>query len=162
MPVIHQITRIGYDRFADLLSRLEPLEGALVGRWPDRSRRGRRAAVPFVHHRWRGSRVWGRRHDKQTSGPLIGFKNHHYARYERADRSIAGCASRSARSTRSSPTPSRGAFVRVDDEHVLSLNAEYAKIWPNITVKKTPPPDSKEWEGKPDKLPILLTKSRRG
>jgi len=68
-------------------------------------------------------------------------------RYERADRSIAGCASRSARSTRSSPTPSRGAFVRVDDEHVLSLNAEYAKIWPNITVKKTPPPDSKEWEG---------------
>ena len=55
-------------------------------------------------------------------------------------------------------TPSRGAFVRVDDEHVLSLNAEYAKIWP----KKTPPPDSKEWEGKPDKLPILLTKSRRG
>jgi hypothetical protein len=34
----------------------------------------------------------------------------------------------------------------------LSLNAEYAKIWPNIMVKKTPPPDSKEWEGKPDKL----------
>ena len=60
LPVIHQITRIGYDRFADLLSRLEPLEGALVGRWPDRSRRGRRAAVPFVHHRWRGSRVRGR------------------------------------------------------------------------------------------------------
>jgi ferredoxin len=50
----------------------------------------------------------------------------------------------------------------VDDEHVLSLNAEYAKIWPNITVKKTPPPDAKEWEGKPDKLPILLTKSGRG
>jgi ferredoxin len=22
----------------------------------------------------------------------------------------------------------------------------------NITVKKAPPPDSKEWEGKPDKL----------
>ena len=35
------------------------------------------------------------------------------------------------------------------------LNAEYAKIWPNITVKKTPPPDSKEWEGKPDKLQYL-------
>src|SRR5437763_16620548 len=34
----------------------------------------------------------------------------------------------------------------------LSLNAEYAKIWPNITVKKTPPPDWKEWEGKADKL----------
>jgi NAD-dependent dihydropyrimidine dehydrogenase PreA subunit len=31
-------------------------------------------------------------------------------------------------------------------EKWLSLNAEYAKIWPNITVKKAPPPDSKEWE----------------
>src|SRR5262249_28655287 len=29
-------------------------------------------------------------------------------------------------------------------EKWLSLNAEYAKIWPNITVKKAPPPDSKE------------------
>ena len=38
-------------------------------------------------------------------------------------------------------------------EKWLSLNAEYAKIWPNITVKKAPPPDSKEWEGKPDKVP---------
>ena len=37
-------------------------------------------------------------------------------------------------------------------EKWLSLNAEYAKIWPNITVKRTPPPDWKEWEGKPDKL----------
>src|SRR6516225_4843124 len=37
-------------------------------------------------------------------------------------------------------------------EKWLSLNAEYAKIWPNIMVKKAPPPDSKEWEGKPDKL----------
>src|SRR5258708_21520581 len=37
-------------------------------------------------------------------------------------------------------------------EKWLSLNAEYAKIWPNITVKKATPPDSKEWEGKPDKL----------
>ena len=26
-------------------------------------------------------------------------------------------------------------------EKWLSLNAEYAKIWPNITVKKAPPPD---------------------
>jgi len=37
-------------------------------------------------------------------------------------------------------------------EKWLSLNAEYAKIWPNITVKKAPPPDWKEWEGKADKL----------
>src|ERR1700746_820185 len=38
-------------------------------------------------------------------------------------------------------------------EKWLSLNAEYAKLWPNTTVKKTPPPDSKEWEGKSDKVP---------
>ncbi|MGO9400253.1 MAG: DUF3470 domain-containing protein, partial [Xanthobacteraceae bacterium] len=31
-------------------------------------------------------------------------------------------------------------------------NGEYAKFCPNITVKKAPPPVSKEWEGKPDKL----------
>jgi ferredoxin len=37
-------------------------------------------------------------------------------------------------------------------ERWLSLNAEYAKIWPNIAIKKTPPSDSKKWEGKPDKL----------
>jgi ferredoxin len=37
-------------------------------------------------------------------------------------------------------------------EEWLSLNAKYAKIWPKITVKKALPPDSKEWEGKPDKL----------
>jgi ferredoxin len=37
-------------------------------------------------------------------------------------------------------------------EKWLSLNAEYAKIWPNITINRAPPPDSKEWEGKPDKF----------
>jgi hypothetical protein len=37
-------------------------------------------------------------------------------------------------------------------EEWLSLNAKYAKIWPKITVKKALPPDSREWEGKPDKL----------
>src|SRR5712691_8416161 len=37
-------------------------------------------------------------------------------------------------------------------EKWLSLNAEYAKIWPNITIKKAPPPNWKEWEGKSDKL----------
>ena len=31
-------------------------------------------------------------------------------------------------------------------------NAEYAKIRPNIAIKKAPLPDWKEWEGKPDKL----------
>ena len=33
-------------------------------------------------------------------------------------------------------------------EEWLSLNAKFAKIWPNLTVKKAPPADCKEWEGK--------------
>ena len=37
-------------------------------------------------------------------------------------------------------------------EEFLKLNADYAKVWPNITVKRDPPPDHKEWEGKPGKL----------
>ena len=36
-------------------------------------------------------------------------------------------------------------------EKWLSLNADFAKVWPNITVKREPPPDHKEWEGKPGK-----------
>ena len=36
-------------------------------------------------------------------------------------------------------------------EKWLGINAEYAKTWPNITVKKDPPPDANDWEGKPDK-----------
>ena len=37
-------------------------------------------------------------------------------------------------------------------EKWLALNAEYAPKWPNITVKREPPPDAKEFEGVPDKL----------
>ena len=37
-------------------------------------------------------------------------------------------------------------------ERLLSLNAEFAKVWPNITGKKPSPADSKDWEGVPDKL----------
>jgi len=47
-------------------------------------------------------------------------------------------------------------------EKWLSLNAEYAKIWPNITAKKAPPPDWKEWEGKPDKLQYFSPKPGTG
>src|SRR6185312_5537415 len=32
-------------------------------------------------------------------------------------------------------------------EKWLSINTEYAKLWPNITLKKEPPADAKEWEG---------------
>ncbi len=45
-------------------------------------------------------------------------------------------------------------------EKWLSLNAEYAKAWPNITVKKAPPFEGVG--GEAGQTPILLTKSRRG
>ena len=37
-------------------------------------------------------------------------------------------------------------------EKFLKLNADFAKIWPNITTKKEPPPDGKAWEDVPNKL----------
>src|SRR6202165_468330 len=47
-------------------------------------------------------------------------------------------------------------------EKWLSVNADYAKIWPNIMIKKAPPPDSKEWEGKPDKFQYFSPNPRAG
>ncbi|GGF81198.1 ferredoxin [Azorhizobium oxalatiphilum] len=40
-------------------------------------------------------------------------------------------------------------------EKWLSLNAEYAKVWPNMTIKRDALPDAKEWDGKPDKEPLF-------
>jgi len=37
-------------------------------------------------------------------------------------------------------------------EKWLSLNAQYAKVWPNITVKKDPAVDAKEFDGMEGKL----------
>jgi ferredoxin len=37
-------------------------------------------------------------------------------------------------------------------EQWLTLNAEYAKKWPNITQMGTPPADAKEWDGIEDKF----------
>ena len=34
----------------------------------------------------------------------------------------------------------------------LKLNSEYAKSWPNITSKREPPPDAKEFDGRPNKF----------
>jgi len=39
-----------------------------------------------------------------------------------------------------------------DMEKWLSLNAEYANVWPNVTIKRAPPPDADEWNGKPGKF----------
>ena len=40
-------------------------------------------------------------------------------------------------------------------EKWLEINTQYAQIWPNITVKREPPSDAKDWEGKPDKVNLL-------
>ena len=34
----------------------------------------------------------------------------------------------------------------------LELNAEYAEIWPNITVKRDPPADAEKFDGVPNKF----------
>jgi ferredoxin len=52
------------------------------------------------------------------------------------------------------------AIVAEDDipagqEQFLALNAELAAGWPVITQKKSAPADADEWNGRPDKLPLL-------
>ncbi|BAN68851.1 ferredoxin FdxA [endosymbiont of unidentified scaly snail isolate Monju] len=42
-----------------------------------------------------------------------------------------------------------------DQEQFLALNAELAAEWPVISQKKDPPPDADEWNGTPNKLPLL-------
>jgi ferredoxin len=37
----------------------------------------------------------------------------------------------------------------------LQLNADLAKKWPNLTVKKDAPADADEWADVPNKLPLL-------
>jgi ferredoxin len=34
----------------------------------------------------------------------------------------------------------------------LRVNTDYARIWPNITVKGAPPADAAEWERETDKF----------
>lgn len=42
------------------------------------------------------------------------------------------------------------------NQHIfISLNAELAMTWPNITDKLPPPPDTEEWDGVPGKLKVL-------
>jgi ferredoxin len=50
--------------------------------------------------------------------------------------------------------PGRGnqAGHRARARENLSLNAEFAKTWPNITAKKDPPADAKAWDDVPDKF----------
>jgi len=53
-----------------------------------------------------------------------------------------------------------GAIYAEDDvpagqEGFVALNAELSKEWPVINTRKDAPPDAADWEGKPDKLPLL-------
>jgi ferredoxin len=45
--------------------------------------------------------------------------------------------------------------VPAGQEAFIALNAELSKAWPVLTERKDAPPDAKDWEGKPDKLPLL-------
>ena len=45
--------------------------------------------------------------------------------------------------------------VPAGQEGFVALNAELAKEWPVLAVRKDPPPDAAEWDGKPNKLPLL-------
>ena len=53
-----------------------------------------------------------------------------------------------------------GAIFPEDDvpagqEHFLQINAELAPLWPVIAAKIPAPGDAKDWDGVPDKLPLL-------
>ena len=45
--------------------------------------------------------------------------------------------------------------VPAGQESFVALNAELSKDWPVLTTRKDALPDAKDWEGKPDKLPLL-------
>jgi len=45
--------------------------------------------------------------------------------------------------------------VPAGQEAFIALNAELSKAWPVLVERKDAPPDAKDWEGKPDKLPLL-------
>jgi ferredoxin len=42
-------------------------------------------------------------------------------------------------------------------ERWLALNAEFAQKWPNVTIKRDPPPDAEDWNGKPGKLDAFFS-----
>jgi hypothetical protein len=72
--------------------------------------------------------------------------------YRWAGRAVIGSHRQRAQIARAAGNRPIKPDTEAGAEKWLKLNADYAKTWPNITVKKAPPADSKEWEGKPDKL----------
>lgn len=47
--------------------------------------------------------------------------------------------------------------VPTEQKQCIALNAELAKAWPVVTVRREPMPDAAEWNGKPDKLAFATT-----
>jgi ferredoxin len=45
--------------------------------------------------------------------------------------------------------------VPAGQEKFLQINAELAPLWPVIATKIPAPADAEEWDGVPDKLPLL-------
>ncbi|MCW2315006.1 ferredoxin [Rhodoblastus acidophilus] len=46
-----------------------------------------------------------------------------------------------------------------DLEKWLALNAEYAKVWPNVTIKRDAMPQAKEYDGREGKLEAFFSKN---
>jgi len=44
-------------------------------------------------------------------------------------------------------------------EKWIKLNADYAELWPVITIKKDPLPEAEAMDGKPNKLETLFSKA---
>ncbi len=49
--------------------------------------------------------------------------------------------------------------VPEDQKEFIKLNAELAQVWPRITELKQPPIDAKDWDGVPNKLPLLIVET---
>ena len=47
-------------------------------------------------------------------------------------------------------------------ESWLKINAQYAQMWPNITLKRDALPDAKEWDGKSGKDSLLSSEPGTG
>lgn len=52
--------------------------------------------------------------------------------------------------------------VPAGQESFIRLNADLARRWPVIALKKTPPPDAQAWDGVPNKLSHLDRGEDRG
>ena len=45
--------------------------------------------------------------------------------------------------------------IPADQKDFLKINADLAQVWPNITENGKQPADAAEWDGKPNKRPLL-------